>query len=89
MSVSGFQLAISPQQMSSLDPVQVHNETQLTVKVEGIVQHGRYRDLFRKVAKVQITASSELVNRISNSTDQKVWFNFNYNNTDSIINLQF
>uniref|UniRef100_K1PBL2 Integrator complex subunit 7 n=1 Tax=Magallana gigas TaxID=29159 RepID=K1PBL2_MAGGI len=65
------QLAISPQQLSGLDPVQVHNETQLTVKVEGIVQHGRYRDLFRKVAKVQITATSELVNRTSNSTDQK------------------
>lgn len=85
----GFQLAISPQQLSGLDPVQVHNETQLTVKVEGIVQHGRYRDLFRKVAKVQITATSELVNRTSNSTDQKVWFIFNYCNTDRINNHQY
>lgn len=84
-----FQLAISPQQLSGLDPVQVHNETQLTVKVEGIVQHGRYRDLFRKVAKVQITATSELVNRTSNSTDQKVWFIFNYCNTDRINNHQY
>nr|XP_011437947.2 integrator complex subunit 7 [Crassostrea gigas] len=71
LQATNIKLAISPQQLSGLDPVQVHNETQLTVKVEGIVQHGRYRDLFRKVAKVQITATSELVNRTSNSTDQK------------------
>jgi integrator complex subunit 7 len=69
-------LAISPQQPTSLDPVQVHHETQLTVKVEGIVQHGRLPDLFRKVAKVQISVSSEVVNKTSQSADQKVSFLF-------------
>lgn len=67
-----FQLAISPQHFSTIDPVQVYNETHLTVKVEGIIQHGRYRELFRKIAKVHITASSELVNKTSNTADQKV-----------------
>jgi hypothetical protein len=58
-----FQLAISPQAKSNMDPIPIHYDTQLTLSVEGIIQHGGKAGLFRKVKAVQVAVKSSLTTR--------------------------
>lgn len=53
-----FQLAISPQPKSPTEPILIQNSSQLSIKVEGVVQHGARPGLYRKVDKILITVAS-------------------------------
>lgn len=54
-----FQLAISPQPKNPNEPILIQNSSQLSIKVEGVVQHGSRPGLYRKVDKILITVSSQ------------------------------
>ena len=69
-----FQLAISPQQPSSLEPVLVQTDTHLTLKVEGVIQHGAQPGLFRKIHSISITVDSAIVTKAQSNSDHKVCF---------------
>ena len=66
-----LQLAISPQQQSALEPVLVQSDTHLTLKVEGVIQHGSQPGLFRKIHSISISVDSAVVTKAQTS-DQKV-----------------
>lgn len=66
-----FQLAISPQQTVA-EPVLVQNDTFLTLKVEGIIQHGSQPGLFRGIQSISITVTSNIVSKTQSNSDQKV-----------------
>ncbi|XP_060588838.1 integrator complex subunit 7-like isoform X2 [Ruditapes philippinarum] len=68
---TALKLAISPQQTAT-EPVLVQNDTYLTLKVEGIVQHGTKPGLFRKIHSINIIVTSNVVSRTQTNTDQKV-----------------
>jgi len=52
-----IKLAISPQPRAG-DTINIHYDTHLTLKVEGVVQHGRTREVFRKVDRVSVYINS-------------------------------
>lgn len=54
------QLALSPSPRTANEPIPVQNTQQLTLKVEGVIQHGSTRGLFRKIHSVCLNASSTL-----------------------------
>uniref|UniRef100_A0A8C9T471 Integrator complex subunit 7 n=1 Tax=Scleropages formosus TaxID=113540 RepID=A0A8C9T471_SCLFO len=54
------QLALSPSPRSPTEPIAVQNNQQLTLKVEGVVQHGSAPGLFRKIQSVSLNVSSTL-----------------------------
>ena len=58
-----LQLAISPQASSSGEPVLVRSDTNLTLKVEGVIQRGERPSLFRSVHAVSVTVTTNLVSR--------------------------
>ncbi|KAL4630563.1 integrator complex subunit 7 [Arapaima gigas] len=53
-------LALSPSPRSPNEPIAVQNNQQLTLKVEGVVQHGSAPGLFRKIQSVCLNVSSTL-----------------------------
>ena len=63
MLPSYSQLAISPQASSSGEPVTVRSDTNLTLKVEGVIQRGERPSLFRCVHAVSVTVTTSLVSR--------------------------
>lgn len=63
MLPSCSQLAISPQASSSGEPVTVRSDTNLTLKVEGVIQRGERPSLFRCVHAVSVTVTTSLVSR--------------------------
>lgn len=67
---TALKLAISPQQTTT-EPVLVQSDSYLTLKVEGIVQHGSKPGLFRKIQNVNITVASSLVARAQTNADEK------------------
>ncbi len=68
-----FQLAISPQPRSQNEPVTVQNDTGLTLKVEGVVQHGGRTGLFRSMHRVIVNVASSQTSRAQTvSADAKV-----------------
>ncbi|OWF54349.1 integrator complex subunit 7-like isoform X2 [Mizuhopecten yessoensis] len=67
-----LKLAVSPQQNAQMEPILIHHDTFLTLKVEGIVQHGQRRELYRSVGQVRLTVTTTLVNRNQISTDSKM-----------------
>ncbi|XP_045187298.2 integrator complex subunit 7-like [Mercenaria mercenaria] len=68
---TALKLAISPQQTTT-EPVLVQNDTYLTLKVEGIVQHGSKPGLFRKIHSINVIVTSNIVTRAQTNNDQKV-----------------
>lgn len=55
-----FQLALSPSPRTPSEPIPVQNTQQLTLKVEGVVQHGSSPGLFRKIQSVCLNVTSVL-----------------------------
>ncbi|KAK3093052.1 hypothetical protein FSP39_010547 [Pinctada imbricata] len=73
-------LAVSPQQTSAIEPVLVHHQTHLAMKVEGIIHHGARREIYRKVGQVQVTVNSEPVSiNQSAIADQKITLSLSNN----------
>ncbi|GAB1599137.1 integrator complex subunit 7-like [Argonauta hians] len=62
LQTTQVKLAISPQPHNSTDPVLVQQDTQLTLKVEGVILHGNQPDLYRQVHAVMINVTSVLRN---------------------------
>lgn len=60
MRVYFSQLAISPSPRTPSEPIPVQNTQQLTLKVEGVVQHGTTPGLFRKIQSVCLNVTSVL-----------------------------
>ncbi|KAF8777907.1 Integrator complex subunit 7 like protein [Argiope bruennichi] len=56
---TSIKLAISPQPKTSGEPIIIQNTSQLSIKVEGVVQHGSRPGLYRKVDKILITVTSQ------------------------------
>ncbi|XP_028858154.1 integrator complex subunit 7 isoform X1 [Denticeps clupeoides] len=57
---TSIKLALSPSPRTPNEPITVQNNQQLTLKVEGVVQHGSTPGLFRKVQAVGLNVSSVL-----------------------------
>lgn len=57
---TGIKLALSPSPRTPSEPIPVQNNQQLTLKVEGVVQHGSTPGLFRKIQSVCLNVSSTL-----------------------------
>lgn len=64
---------LSPQQRVLGEVISVQTGSQLTVKVEGVIQHGQRPGLFRTVEGVIVTVNSQLqnTNRSNKENDQK------------------
>ncbi|RUS76425.1 hypothetical protein EGW08_015816, partial [Elysia chlorotica] len=58
-------LAVSPQQSPNQEPVSLRADTNLSLKVEGVVQRGDRPALFRHVKSVTISVSTALISRSS------------------------
>ncbi|GFS17814.1 integrator complex subunit 7-like [Elysia marginata] len=69
-------LAVSPQQSANQEPVSLRADTNLSLKVEGVVQRGDRPALFRQVKAVTISLSTALVSR-SSATNPNVKSNEN------------
>jgi hypothetical protein len=68
-----LQLAISPQPRVLGESISVQSGSQLAVKVEGVIQHGKRPGLFRRVSGVVVTVSSQLQARSAHTNhDSKV-----------------
>ncbi|KAF4099234.1 integrator complex subunit 7 [Onychostoma macrolepis] len=57
---TSIKLALSPSPRTPNEPIPVQNNQQLTLKVEGVVQHGSSPGLFRKIQAVCLKVSSTL-----------------------------
>ncbi|KAK3516832.1 hypothetical protein QTP70_023709 [Hemibagrus guttatus] len=57
---TSIKLALSPSPRAPNEPIPVQNTQQLTLKVEGVIQHGSTPGLFRKIHSVCLNASSTL-----------------------------
>lgn len=65
-------LAISPQPSSAGEPVLIRSDTSLTLKVEGVIQKGERPALFRSVKAVNVTVTTNLVNRATSQQNGAV-----------------
>ncbi|XP_063222620.1 integrator complex subunit 7 [Bacillus rossius redtenbacheri] len=63
LQCTSVKLAISPQPRVLGEPIGVQSGSQLAVKVEGVIQHGKRPGLFRSIGGVVITVSSQLQTR--------------------------
>ncbi|XP_049612413.1 integrator complex subunit 7 [Syngnathus scovelli] len=57
---TSIKLALSPSPRTPNEPIPVQNNQQLTLKVEGVVQHGSSPGLFRKIQSVCLNVTSTL-----------------------------
>uniref|UniRef100_A0A3P8YDD6 Integrator complex subunit 7 n=1 Tax=Esox lucius TaxID=8010 RepID=A0A3P8YDD6_ESOLU len=57
---TSIKLALSPSPRTPTEPIPVQSNQQLTLKVEGVVQHGSTPGLFRKIQSVCLNVSSAL-----------------------------
>ncbi|XP_071785880.1 integrator complex subunit 7-like [Asterias amurensis] len=55
---TSIKLAISPTPRNAGEPIPLGTDTQLAMKVEGVIQHGSKPGLFRKVCKVKLAVTS-------------------------------
>ncbi|XP_069697826.1 integrator complex subunit 7 [Periplaneta americana] len=70
---TSVKLAISPQPRVLGESISVQSGSQLAVKVEGVIQHGKRPGLFRRVSGVVVTVSSQLQARSAhNNHDNKI-----------------
>ncbi|XP_050722010.1 integrator complex subunit 7-like [Eriocheir sinensis] len=61
-------LALLPQPRAPGDPISVQTSSQLALKVEGVIGHGKRPGLFRSVRSVTLTVNSSLTSRPQHST---------------------
>ncbi|XP_061668634.1 integrator complex subunit 7 [Syngnathoides biaculeatus] len=57
---TSIKLALSPSPRTPNEPIPVQNNQQLTLKIEGVVQHGSNPGLFRKIQSVCLNVTSTL-----------------------------
>lgn len=69
-----FQLAVSPQPRVLGENISVQGGSQLAIKVEGVIQHGKRPGLFRQVNRVIVSVSSQLQARPNFQLDVKVCY---------------
>ncbi|XP_046685946.1 integrator complex subunit 7-like, partial [Homalodisca vitripennis] len=62
---TSVKLAITPQPRVNGEYLSVPSGSQLSVKVEGVIQHGSQPDRFRSVSGVVLTLSSQLTSRLT------------------------
>ncbi|XP_071531436.1 integrator complex subunit 7 isoform X2 [Panulirus ornatus] len=65
-------LALLPQPRTPGDPISVQTSSQLAVKVEGVIGHGKRSGLFRSVRSVTLTVNSVIQNRPQHTLDLKI-----------------
>ncbi|KAK3880532.1 hypothetical protein Pcinc_014980 [Petrolisthes cinctipes] len=65
-------LALLPQPRTPGDPISVQTSSQLAVKVEGVIGHGKNPGLFRSVRSVTLTVNSVIQNRPQHTLDMKI-----------------
>lgn len=70
LQTTSIKLSVSPQPRVLGEPVSVPQGSQLALKVEGVLRHGRWASLFRSVAAVCISISTTPPSKIN--SDQKV-----------------
>lgn len=75
LQTTSIKLSVSPQPRVLGEPVSVPQGSQLALKVEGVLRHGRRAALFRSVAAVCISISTTPPSKIN--SDQKVNKTFN------------
>lgn len=69
-----IKLAVSPQPRVLGESISVPGGSQLAVKVEGVIQHGKRPGLFRSVNRVIVSVSSQLQTRPNIQLDVKVFY---------------
>uniref|UniRef100_A0A8C2IQJ4 Integrator complex subunit 7 n=1 Tax=Cyprinus carpio TaxID=7962 RepID=A0A8C2IQJ4_CYPCA len=93
-----YLLAFSPSPRTPNEPIPVQNNQQLTLKVEGVVQHGSSPGMFRKIQAVCLKVSSTLqtkpgsdikipLDSKSNEIEQKVEPHNDYFSTQFLLNF--
>lgn len=83
LQTTSIKLSVSPQPRVLGEPVSVPQGSQLALKVEGVLRHGRRASLFRSVAAVCISISTTPPSKIN--SDQKV--NKTFNTASLIISI--
>ncbi|TSK58186.1 Integrator complex subunit 7 [Bagarius yarrelli] len=95
---TSIKLALSPSPHAPNEPIPVQNTQQLTLKVEGVIQHGSTPGLFRKIRSVCLNASSTLQSKSSpdfkipleskaNEIEQRVEPHNDYFSTQFLLNF--
>uniref|UniRef100_A0A9J7XNG5 Integrator complex subunit 7 n=1 Tax=Cyprinus carpio carpio TaxID=630221 RepID=A0A9J7XNG5_CYPCA len=95
---TSIKLALSPSPRTPNEPIPVQNNQQLTLKVEGVVQHGSCPGLFRKIQAVCLKVSSTLqtkpasdfkipLDSKTNEIEQKVEPHNDYFSTQFLLNF--
>ncbi|KAM5239120.1 integrator complex subunit 7 isoform 1-T1 [Ctenodactylus gundi] len=95
---TSIKLALSPSPRNPAEPIAVHNNQQLALKVEGVVQHGSKPGLFRKIQSVCLNVSSTLqsksgqdykipLDNMTNEMEQRVEPHNDYFSTQFLLNF--
>ncbi|KAG7222724.1 hypothetical protein INR49_026333 [Caranx melampygus] len=95
---TSIKLAISPSPRTPSEPIPVQNTQQLTLKVEGVVQHGSTPGLFRKIQSVCLNVTSVLQSKTgpdykipldtkTNEIEQRVEPHNDYFSTQFLLNF--
>uniref|UniRef100_A0A4W6F587 Integrator complex subunit 7 n=1 Tax=Lates calcarifer TaxID=8187 RepID=A0A4W6F587_LATCA len=93
-----YLLALSPSPRTPSEPIPVQNSQQLTLKVEGVVQHGSTPGLFRKIQSVCLNVTSVLQSKTgpdykipldskTNEIEQRVEPHNDYFSTQFLLNF--
>ncbi|CAJ1076974.1 integrator complex subunit 7 [Xyrichtys novacula] len=95
---TSIKLALSPSPRTPSEPIPVQNSQQLTLKVEGVVQHGSTPGLFRKIQAVCLNVTSVLQSKTgpdykipldskTNEIEQRVEPHNDYFSTQFLLNF--
>ncbi|KAG7508348.1 integrator complex subunit 7 [Solea senegalensis] len=95
---TSIKLAISPSPRTPSEPIPVQSSQQLTLKVEGVVQHGSTPGLFRKIQSVCLNVTSVLQSKTgsdfkvpldtkTNEIEQRVEPHNDYFSTQFLLNF--
>uniref|UniRef100_A0A3B5AB75 Integrator complex subunit 7 n=1 Tax=Stegastes partitus TaxID=144197 RepID=A0A3B5AB75_9TELE len=95
---TSIKLALSPSPRTPSEPIPVQNTQQLTLKVEGVVQHGSTPGLFRKIQSVCLNVTSVLQSKTgpdykipldtkTNEIEQRVEPHNDYFSTQFLLNF--
>ncbi|KAI4801566.1 hypothetical protein KUCAC02_019453 [Chaenocephalus aceratus] len=90
---TSIKLALSPSPRTPSEPIPVQSSQQLTLKVEGVVQHGSTPGLFRKIQSVSLNVTSVLQSKTgtdlskTNEIEQRVEPHNDYFSTQFLLNF--
>ncbi|KAK7907692.1 hypothetical protein WMY93_016304 [Mugilogobius chulae] len=94
---TSIKLALSPSPRSPAEPIPVQSSQQLTLKVEGVVQHGSNPGLFRKIQSVCLSVTTTLQSKSggdklaldakTNDMEQRVEPHNDYFSTQFLLNF--